>query len=113
MKELWAYAYSTNNTEKSMGLKMKPYKCVMRESKRSYWSTEECVPLKQNGEQAKSGIVSANSRDYADTYEEAVKGYNDLVYGQIDFLMRLAKRSSDELIEIISESTCTNTDSML
>lgn len=90
--ELWAFDYATNNTEKSMGLKAKPYKCKFKT-----WSSgevkagDDCCKVKNNGEIASSGRVRADSRRYALTEQEAIDGYNELVDELVGFLVRMAK----------------------
>ena len=43
--------------------------------------------------------VACNSRDYADTYEEAVENYNDDVQDRIDRLLELAEEVKNDFIK--------------
>lgn len=96
---LWGYAYSVNDTEKSMGLKKPPVLGEIVEIPRKY-SYDLCfVEYKKNGGLKMSSKVYAQSRRYASTYEEAVREYNDLVQRQIAKLERLIDNHNLDLIE--------------
>lgn len=95
-KELWAFDYATNGTEKSMGLKAKPYKCVIKQE----YGRDYVYALDKNDKPLKSKSVQTSSRHYAETYEEAIEGYNKLVDKQIDFLIMMAKKHNDDKIVV-------------
>lgn len=46
----------------------------------------------------KSGIVDFNSRMYADTYEEAVEMFNELIQQRIDNLYRMAEEAKKHMV---------------
>lgn len=91
-KVIWGCAYSTNNTEKTMALRKKPVKGIIKDS--------NFYELKKNGEPKKSGVVHMSARDYADTETECIELYNQKVQKQIDFLHKLADSCKEDLIEI-------------
>lgn len=55
------------------------------------------APYKKGTTQrCKSGVVSASSRMYADTYEEAIEMYNDLVQRRIEKLKAMITEAEEE-----------------
>lgn len=92
---IWAFAYDTNNSEKTMAHRAKPYKCIV--IKQDRW-TSVCTPLKKDGTLRKSGIVHSYARKYATTYYHAVTGYDGLVYKQIAKLEKLKRECEVDLI---------------
>ena len=103
-KVLYAFAYYKNESKETNGLIAKPYKCIIktdeelrqRKIKRG-WGNEFCVKLKRNGDLSKS-LVHYDSRSYADTYEEAVDGYNKLVTKCNDKLRKLIEENNKDRI---------------
>lgn len=91
---VWAYAYSTNSTEKSMALKKEPVKGVIKNDKNTYYFYE----FKKNGELKKSSRVYLSSRSYALTEEDAIKEYNEDVMRQVRFLDDLKERCMKDLV---------------
>jgi hypothetical protein len=91
---LWACAYYTNNTEKGMALKKLPTqgKIINKNSTRWYDLFHE---VNKKGE-IKSTHVYANSRLYADTKEECIEIYNNLVDAQIEVLEGLIINCQNE-----------------
>lgn len=66
---------------------------------RGMWGTHVFVPYKKGTtEKRKSGVVSFQARLYADTYEEAVEMYNELVQQRIDNLRRMIAVAETEKI---------------
>ena len=94
----WAFAYSTTNTEKSMAIKAEPYFCEFVRPTRGYHRLE--LARISNGKTLTSGRVRPYSRMYADTYEEAVEAYNELVQEQIDMLNRLIESHEADKMEV-------------
>lgn len=91
--DLWAYAYSTNNSEKSMALKKEP---VLGQIKgEGYYRMFH--EYKRDG-QLKKSSVKAHSRRYADTEQEAIEGYNKLVNNQIQKLEELIAEYTKDII---------------
>ena len=99
---VWACAYRTNNTEKSMALKQKPIQgIIMIVEKQSTWSARKrlsFVPYNANGKPVKSKAVLVDSRTYAKTEREATVIYNRYVQKQIDFLQTLIDECKTDLI---------------
>jgi hypothetical protein len=92
---VWACAYETNNTEKSMGLKKKPVRgIVICEFGRRYF-----YEVNKKDEKIESKVVKSISRRYADTEEECKEIYNSLVNAQISFLRGLIADCQGDLIE--------------
>lgn len=89
-KEIWACAYSTNNTEKSMALRKKPVKGMVQ--------GELFYEMGKNGKIKKSSPVSDSSRSYADTEEECIEMYNEKVNYQIKTLEGLIEKCREDLI---------------
>lgn len=92
-RDVWAFAYSTNNTEKSMALKKKP---VLGRVVGTGWGAK-FYEYKRNGELKKT-CVSASARDYADTEQEAIETYNQHVNFQIGRLQDLINQCVEDLI---------------
>ena len=96
---VWACAYSTNDSEKSMALRKKPVQGIVTPTENNFrWRSKEFTELKKNGELKKSSRVYADSRRYADTYEECVELYNSLVNNQINRLKALIAKCEEDLI---------------
>lgn len=93
--EIWACAYSTNNTEKSMALRKKPVKGIIKQDGFYDYFFE----YKKDGKTLKkSGAIKHTGRQYADTYEECVELYNTLVDKQITVLQELFDKCMDDYI---------------
>ncbi|HSQ89790.1 hypothetical protein [Romboutsia sp.] len=89
-KEVWACAYSTNNTEKSMALRKTPVRGIV--------DGGLFYEIGKTGKIKKSGSVSAYARSYADTEEECIEIYNSKVNNQITFLEKLIEECKSNLI---------------
>ena len=62
-------------------------------------SWQSFVPYKKGTrEKRKSGIVGFQARMYADTYEEAVEMYNELVQKRIENLERMIESAKLDMI---------------
>lgn len=101
----WGFAYSTNNTEKSMSTRCKPVLgMIVVDTSDYYYNTSNSHryysfhELKKNGE-IKSTSVRATSREYADCKEDAIVRYNELVEYQVQFLLGLVDKTLDDKIE--------------
>jgi len=88
--EIWGCAYSTNNTEKTMALRKKPVKGIIKEDGRFYEFKKDSKTLKE------SGVINYTSRYYADTKEECVEIYNSLIDKQVSFLRSLLDKCIDD-----------------
>ena len=96
---VWACAYSTNDSEKSMALRKEPVQGkVIQTNRGGGWRDKEFFEIKKNGELKKSSRVYADSRRYADTYEECIELYNSLVNNQINRLKALIAKCEEDLI---------------
>lgn len=91
---LWAFAYSTNKSEKSLHLKKEPVKGKIIQE------TYGCkfYEINKKGNVIKSKKVHIWSRTYADTYEEAIAGYNEQINEQIELLRCLMEDCKNDLI---------------
>ena len=96
-KEIWACAYSTNGTEKSMALKKQPVLGMVIDEENT-WKGAKFYEIGKNGKIKKSSGVNVSARVYADTFEECVIEYNARVQYQIDFLEALKKRCLDDML---------------
>ncbi len=94
-KIVWACAYQTNNTEKSMGLKKKPVRGIVTcEFGRRYF-----YEVNKKDEKIESKVVKSISRRYADTEEECKEIYNSLINAQISFLFALIADCQEDFIK--------------
>lgn len=105
--KLWACAYQFDNNKITMGLISKPVYGMAR----GYgWDYEEVneeksyasffVPFKSGSEMefAKSRAVRISSRVYADTYEECVELFNSLVNEKVEWFLKRAEDTKEDLI---------------
>lgn len=79
-KPIWAFAYDFNNELNGARLICPPILGELANDGKFY------EYKKGTTEKKKSGAVSRQSRMYADTYAEAVNGYNQLIQNRIDQL---------------------------
>lgn len=106
--KLWACAYQFDNNKITMGLISKPVYGMAR----GYgWDYEEVneeksyasffVPFKSGSEMefVKSRAVRISSRVYADTYEECVELFNSLVNEKVEWFLKRAEDTKEDLIE--------------
>lgn len=92
-KDYWAFAYEED--ERATNLMRKPVKGrIVYEYTRKYF-----YEYKVNGKDLKKNGVSLYARYFADTYEEAVKGFNILVQKRINSLTKEISRLQDMLIK--------------
>lgn len=87
-KDIWAYAYKED--ERACNLMCKPVKGCIK-GREFYERKKKDSGYKKNG-------VLIHSRYYADTYEEARKGFNTLVYNRITKLQNGINELSELLI---------------
>lgn len=57
------------------------------------------MPYKSNTKTFRKNGVSCESRDYADTYEEAIENYNDDVRWRIERLQKLIEEAKQDFIK--------------
>ena len=76
-KDIWAFAYKED--ERALNLMCKPVKGRIKEDDYFY-------EYKVNGKDLKKNGVSIYARFFADTYEEAIEGFNKLVRTRIESL---------------------------
>lgn len=88
-QKVWACAYETSNTEKSLSLKRTPVYGIVR--------GREFYELKKDGEPKSKGVY-IYSRKYADTKEESIAIYNGLIDNQITFLHSLIRNCEKDRI---------------
>lgn len=88
-KDIWAFAYQED--ERACNYKCKPVKGVIDD--------QIFYEYKRDGKGLKKNGVSIYSRLFADTYEEAVNGYNDLIGVRLNRLKNEVKKLEDMLIK--------------
>lgn len=100
-KPVWGFAYDINDDTKHRRLSCFPVLGEISENDiKEKWSIYCFFPYKKGTKQKrKSGAVDFNSRYYADTYEEAVEMYNELVQQRIDNLNRMVKEAEKDKIK--------------
>lgn len=88
-------AYRINDDNRNHTLLQKPIKGTFQSNR---WDTT-FVPLKKDGTPRKSGGVWFGSSHIADTYEECVEIFNDLVNKRKQKLQELIKECDETLIK--------------
>jgi len=88
---IWACAYKESESNKSLILNCKPVRGEITED-------EKFIEYKSNGRLSRK-IVYADSRKYADTYEECVELYNSLVQERIDGLLNIISYAKKDFID--------------
>ena len=91
---VWGCAYGTNKDKKSMATSKKPVLGIVK-GKGWYCYFYE---LKKDGTLKESSRVNLISRYCADTYEESVEIYNELVMNKVQQLLDLAQEHKTNLI---------------
>ena len=96
-KPVWAVAYDVNNDTRHVNLKCLP---VLGEIRRwKYYRGADFYPYKKGTTEVRlTGKVHYNSRVYADTYEEAVQMYNELIKRRIETLYKMIEEAKDDFI---------------
>ena len=102
-KPVWGFAYSINDDTEDKRLICLPVQGEIHENTDCYkWSKYCFSPYKKGtNTKRKSGVVDFNSRMYADTYEEAVEMFNELVQQRIDNLYQMAERAKADIIKML------------
>lgn len=88
-KDIWAFAYKED--ERALNLMCKPVKGIIKEDEYFY-------EYKVNGKDLKKNGVTIYARFFADTYEEAVDGFNKLVRTRIESLKEEIHKLENMLI---------------
>jgi hypothetical protein len=96
-KIIYGFAYETNNTEKGMYYKKEPILGIVVQSQ--HGNLKYFYEINKKHEIIKSKKVNSWSRHYADTYSEALEGYNKLIENHIKFLNELIKNHQKDLIK--------------
>ena len=94
---VWACGYSTNSTEKSMAFRKKPILGIVIFPYNSRKDKGEFYEVNKKGE-VKTKCVNIRSRHYANTEEESIEIYNNLVLKQISILQTLVDNCRDDFI---------------
>lgn len=104
-KPIWGFAYDINDDTEHRRLSCLPVQGEISENNiKGKWCKYCFFPHKKNTKQRrKSGAVDANSRMYADTYEEASEMYNELVQKRIDNLYYMIQEAEKEKIGVSNE----------
>lgn len=92
-KDIWAFAYKED--ERATNLMCKPVKGRIKD--------EYFYEYKVNGKDLKKNGVTLYARYFADTYEEAVKGFNALVNQRIESLRREINKLENMVISLDGE----------
>lgn len=94
---LWAVAYHIDYNRTRYALRKKPVRGIIRMDDK-FAIGMFCEYKKDSLELKKSGEVYASSREYADTYEEAVELYNHLIDSAITYLnTRIEEMEQDKI----------------
>jgi|GEM_PF-1481248 len=98
-KDFWAFSYvedeRVTNFKRATHLMCKPVKGrIVKEHSHIYF-----YEYKMNGRDLQKNGVLIRAGYFADTYEEAVKGFNILVQGRIDSLAKEIERLQKMLIK--------------
>ena len=105
-KPIWGFAYEIKNDTMHRVCYSKP---VRGEIVVSPYHTK-FYPYKKNGKLCESKGVSFESRRYADTYEEAVEMYNELVQDRINRLRTAAIQAErDKILMTVTVDDNTHT----
>lgn len=95
-KKIWAYAFSYHSAKESFSLKKEP---VLGEiDDRNSYPQSDYFREYGKGGKLKNTNVYADARRYADTYEEAVRGYNELVQGWVEYFEDKIKETEEFLL---------------
>ena len=101
---IYGFAYEVNDDTDIKRLACKPVLGEVIENEGiscRLWCKYVFIPYKVGtSEKRKSGYVNFDSRCYADTYEEAVEMYNELVQQRIDRLKSLIESAEDDKIVV-------------
>lgn len=100
-KPVWGFAYSINDDTEDKRLICLPVQGEIHKNDNCHkWSDYCFSPYKKGTDiKRKSGVVDFNSRMYADTYEEAVEMFNELVQKRIDNLYQMAEKAKADMIK--------------
>ena len=99
-KPIYGFAYKINDDTEDRRLNRKPVLGVILANLGCQYGRNGIFYEYKNGshEIKKSGSVHLNSRWYADTYDEAVEMYNELVQQRIDNLKRMIDSAEKDKI---------------
>ena len=94
-KPIYGFAYKINDDTRDKRLSCLP---TLGEICKNSWQAYFYPYKKGTKEKRKSSVVELNSRYYADSYEEAVEMYNELVQKRIDKLKLMIKEAENDKI---------------
>lgn len=98
-RPIWGFAYDVNDDTERKRLNSLPVLGEVVKNTYRLWDNHAFVPYKKGTrEKRKSGIVGFQARMYADTYEEAVEMYNELVQKRIENLERMIESAKLDMI---------------
>lgn len=108
-KKVWACAYDFDSNKETMGYISKPIYGILSDrhirNDISEINTDEralyFIPFRKGSDTtlAKSKQVSIYARVYADTYEECVELYNELIQEKIDWFQNKIKKIEEDFIK--------------
>lgn len=96
---LWAFAYSIDDDTNRSKLRCTPVRGIIIPKDKHGYDIPTFHPFKKNTTEPLKNGVSSIARYYADTYEEAVFGYNKLVEKRITKLQGLIDETKKDLIQ--------------
>lgn len=100
---LWACAYEVNNETLHVSRYEKPVRGILKNrlphNSYSYYNRPNFHKFAKNGECYKY-CVHYDARQYADTYEECVEIFNELVTNRANKLQMMADACREELIPV-------------
>lgn len=92
---VWGYAYDTETVGETLTLRKEPVKGIILKNEstkpRSFRDDYHFYEVNEKGKIKKSTKVRVTNRRFADTWEEAVIGYNNLVQKQVDLFKRYSE----------------------
>lgn len=96
--DVWAIAYTVDDESNRNRLRCEPTLGQIKKRSEKY-NAHDFVPYnKQRTGFRKSGHVDINARMYADTYEEAVELYNELVEARINKLQTMLNEAKSDML---------------
>lgn len=102
-KEIWACAYDEDNNYDYSHLRQEPVKGMIvynsGGNRTGLRSNKIFMKIGRGGKLVKSSSISLLSRKYADTYEECVEVYNDIIDKRIELLKEYIEKSENDKIK--------------
>lgn len=100
-QKIYAFGYKTNDNKESKANIAKPYECEIEFGVHGRYYVYGLVYKVLKSGKRSSTSVQSNARCFATSMEEAVRGYNDLVQGEIDKLNELIEGHKKAFLEVV------------